>query len=102
MKEVTICFSFSVKDGLQKPLYESLATLSGLSIDGTKNIKSRQFAFRSVFLLLERISDLVDDFSISSIALRERKSANSPAVLKHKIPTSAKSKYPTAIKYKGE
>jgi len=75
MKEVTICFSFSVKDGLQKIVYESLITHHGWSIDGTKSIEKRKSALRNALRLLAQLSEGDRIIHIKSLTLRERKSA---------------------------
>jgi len=94
MKEVTICFSFSVKDGQTRKFMRVLGILSGMSGDGEQSIESRRFALRSTFLLIERVADLTDDFHIQSIALRERVPVNTPDDLEAKKGTYAKGDKP--------
>jgi len=90
MKEVTICFSFSVKDGLENSLYATLSTLVGWSMHGINGIERRKNVSKSVFSLLEGISNLVDAWHIYSVALRERNKANTPDDLETKNTTHAK------------
>ena len=95
MKEVTICFSFSVKDGLAKNALEALDILSGLCIDGIRNLLNRKTVLKHGFKLLEQINWLSDDLSIGLITPSERKDAIPPDDLEAKNTTHAKS-------YKGE
>jgi len=85
-----ICFSFSVKAGQTKSLFDILSTLIGTCGDGELNIESRRFVLKSVCLLLERVSDLVDDFYVNQLTLRERLRAIPPDDLKTKNSAHAK------------
>jgi len=91
MKEVTICFSFSVKDGLTRNSLKDLNTLHGLSTDGVQTSRMRSNALNYALLLLKEISGEYAMVTIKSIALSERKPAIPLGDLKHEIPTSAKS-----------
>jgi len=90
MKEVTICFSFSLKDGLTKSLLKDLTTLHGLSIDGAQTIKMHRLALNTALSLLQHLNTAGYDVSIRSVALRERKAANRLDDLKAKNSTHAK------------
>jgi len=94
MKEVTICFSFSVKDGRLKALLNALNTLPGSSIVGIKNTKKQKTELKNGLLLLTLLSDISPGVYIQCVALSGRKSANRLDDLNTEIPTHARSDKP--------
>jgi len=94
MKEVTICFSFSVSATQRKNASKVLDTLAGWCIDGIDTIETRKLVSNDVYCLLELLNELSDGNAINSLTLCERKQANGLGDLKHEIPTSAKGDKP--------
>jgi len=90
MKEVTICFCFSVKDGQQNYLSRSLGIPVGWSIDGIKNTEKHKSVLIDALLLLEELRLAKHDLYIRSITLGERILPNTPDDLKTKNSAHAK------------
>jgi len=90
MKEVTICFSYSIKDGQVNNSSKSSSTQNGSSIDGDKSIENQRIVLREEYKLLELIHDKYDDPFIKCTTLSERKTVNSLDDLNTEIPTHAK------------
>jgi len=78
MKKVTICISFSCKDGLARNVYKIMATLVGWSSVGMQSSSSAKEMLKTVLSLLEGTALLTDDFHIDSVTLGERKWVKHP------------------------
>jgi len=91
MKEVTICFSFSLKDGVTRTYTEVLAILNGWFGVGALGIEKHKYALENASKLLAQVAKGDSVLQIESITLRERCEANKPDDLEAKNNTHAKS-----------
>ena len=94
MKEVTICFSFSVKDGATKKFMDNLVIPNGLFGLGDHDIERLTNALKSEYLLLQQEPRRIDITFIKPHTLWVRLRVNSPDDLKTKNTTHAKSDIP--------
>jgi len=76
MKKVTICISFSCKDGVARSAYELLGTLVGWSSAGMRSTLLAKAKFKVVLSLLETVQAITNDFYIEKVTLGERKQVN--------------------------
>jgi len=90
MKEVTICISFSVKDGLAKHASEYLDTMIGSFGAGIRNTKNRNLALDAVFSLLKLAISKSEGVHIHRPTLSEGRTAIHPDDLEAKNTTHAK------------
>jgi len=91
MKEVTICISFSVKDGLAKHVSRSLDTMTGSYGAGIRNTESLNPALDIVFSLLKLAAFRSSKVSIYRPTLSEGRTTNHQDELEAKNNTHAKS-----------
>jgi len=94
MKEVTICFSFSVRDGVLEASLSALNTLPGSYIVGIRSIEKQKLESKIALSLLEKLSINSPGVYIASVALGGRKLAIPLDDLEAKNTTYAKGDKP--------